>query len=447
MTGAVNKSNGLKLLFIFIPILFFFLSIVSAQGITANPLRAIISSELEEPHNIYPDGGFENTDHDIRTVSPYNDTDHLEPQLERTDESVHSGNRAYKITNDNADTVEFSLRINPDKAEDISFSCWIKSAGSVCKVQPFMVFESTGLVKGPVYGKQYPIGSDWIEVSFTTSTTSGFRYAHAGIKVPPNSALYIDDVSVTVPVWKEPDVGEITVGGVKVPATPVSPVNICFSIHIEDPQNLISHEGFFWRKSIVFEELARLFHQHGGFLNIQPELEWALAAGKYAPDMLSDLADKYNVTFSTHTHGPVCKEADGTPYGSAYCKAHHHHPSDHDTNLDENDIVNYVQIRREKLQSLSKISVSDHNGNFDMVHKDLLSAAGVQTLSVFKSKYTQKSYDALYTNPWRPTDANALEDISLFLTHDPKQPLIYIPGVGSNITKRHERVPLKVRRF
>ncbi|MBD3386787.1 T9SS type A sorting domain-containing protein, partial [candidate division KSB1 bacterium] len=47
----------------------------------------------------------------------------------------------------------------------------------------------------------------------------------------------------------------------------------------------------------------------------------------------------------------------------------------------------------------------------------------------------------------RPTDANALEDISLFLTHDPKQPLIYIPGVGSNITKRHERVPLKVRRF
>ncbi len=448
MKKGVSLNNGSMLFIVFVPTFFVFcLSTLSAQESTVNPLRAIVSSQLEEPYNIYPDGGFENSDHDIRTISPYDNTPPLEPQLERTDESVHSGSRAYKITNNSADSVEFSLRINPDKAEDISFSCWVKSAGSACKVRPFMVFENSGLVRGPLCGEQSVIDSDWSMVSFTTSTTSGFRYAHAGIKVPPNSVLYIDDVSVTVPVWKEPDEGEIVVGGVKVPAQPVAPVNICFSIHIEDPQNLISDERFFWRKSIVFEELAKRFHQHGGFLNIQPELEWALAAEKYAPDMLSDLAENYNATFSTHTHGPVCKKADGTPCGSAYCKAHHHHPSDHITDLDENDIVKYVEIRRQKLQALSRIAVSDHNGNFDMVNKNLLSPAGVQTLSAFKSKYTQKSYDALYINPWRPTNANALDDISLFLTHDPNQPLIYIPGVGSNITKRHERVPLKVRRF
>ncbi len=417
------------------------------EEICVNPKRAVVSEELEEAFEIYEDGGFETGAHDIRTVSPYLDEQPAALLLQRTDESVHSGNWSYKIVNNSDDTTEFSVRINPDKAEDIVFSCWIKSVSTALYLRPFIVFENAGLASGPHYGESHIIDSDWNLVSFTTLTTSGFRYAHAGVEVPPNSVLYIDDVSVTVPVWKEPDDGEIVVGGVKVPAQPVAPVNICFSIHIEDPQNLISDEGFFWRKSIVFAELARLFHQHGGFLNIQPELEWALAAKKYAADMLSELADQYNVTFSTHTHGPVCKGADGTPYGSAYCKAHHHHPSDHNTNLDENDIVNYIQIRRQKLEALSNISVSDHNGNFDMVNKDLLSPAGVQTLSVFKSKYTQKSYDALYTNPWRPSNANALEDISLFLTHDKTQPLIYIPGVGSNITKRHERVPLKVRRF
>ncbi len=418
-----------------------------AQNALPNPLRAVVSTDLEEPYEIYEDGSFEAGKHEIRTVSPYSVTLPPEPQLEWTTESVHSGNRAYKIVNSSSDTVELSLWIDPDKAEEIAFSCWVKSANS-CTLRPFMVFESGRLVAGPVYGDAYALDSGWSQVTFTTSTTSGFRFAHAGIEVPPHSTLFIDDVSVTVPVWKEPDSGVKTVGGVNVPAEPVAPVNICFSIHIEDPQNLISDETFFWRKTIVFKKLAELFHEHGGFLNIQPELEWALALERYAPDLLQNLADTYGVTYSTHTHGPVCKGPDGTPYGSAYCKAHHHHhPSDHNTDITGDDITKYVNIRRQKLASLSGTAVHDHNGNFDLVNKKLLSSVGVQTLSVFKSKYTQKSYDALYTNPWRPSNGNAVEDISAFLSHDPDQPLIYIPGVGSNVTKRHHRVPLKVRRF
>ena len=111
------------------------------------------------------------------------------------------------------------------------------------------------------------------------------------------------------------------------------------------------------------------------------------------------------------------------------------------------DVAEYIQIRREKFEDLSGIPVSDHNGNFDMVHKNRLYTAGVRTLSALKISYTQKSYDYLYTNPWRPSDCDALTDIDSFLTHDPDNDLVYIPGYGSNLTKRHERVELKVRRF
>ncbi|MDZ7725622.1 MAG: hypothetical protein U5R06_23060 [candidate division KSB1 bacterium] len=161
---------------------------------------------------------------------------------------------------------------------------------------------------------------------------------------------------------------------------------------------------------------------------------------------MQNLTDHYNVTYSTHTHGPVCK-VDGTPYGSAYCNANHHSPGDHDTHITQQDIVNYVDIRRSKFSSLSDTEITDHNGNFDMINQNLLFDIGMHTLSAFKNKNTQKSYDYLFTNPWRPSVGNALADISTFTQHDPDGKLIYLPGVGSNLTKRHERVPLKVQRF
>ena len=416
---------------------------IFAQDIIPNPLRAVVSTELEEPWEIYEDGSFESGDHTIRTVSPYLDVPLAEPVVERTQVFAHSGDWAYKIQNSSTDTVEFSVWINPDKAEDITLSCWVRSEVLGDDLRPFIVFESTGLVAGPDYGTICSIDTNWTQVSFTTSTTNGFRFAHAGLEVPPNSTLYIDDLSVTVPVWKEPEPTGTVVGGVNVPAQPVAPVNLCFSIHIEDPQKLITDEAFFWKKTTVFEELARLFHDHNGYLNIQPELEWALASERYAPATYSNLAENYNVTYSTHTHGPVCKGPDGTPYGAEYC---HSHP-EYDRNITAQDIGAYIQIRREKFAELSGIPVADHNGNFDMFNKNILDPAGVQTLSVFKNKYTQKSYDYLYTNPWRPSNGNALTAISTFLLHNPNNELIYIPGMGSNLTKRHARVNLKVQRF
>jgi len=416
---------------------------IFAQGHIPNPIRAVVSTELEEPWEIYEDGGFESGEHEIRTVSHYLDSPPAAPTVERTQESVYSGSWAYKVENTGPDTVEFSIWVNPDKAEDITFSCWVRSAFAACNLRPFIVFETARLVDGPDYGDITTIDNDWTQVSFTTSTTQGFRFAHVGIELPPNSTLYIDEVSVTVPVWKVAETTGTVVGGVDVTAEPNAPVTICFSIHIEDPQNLITDETTFWKKTVVFEELARLFHAHNGYLNIQPELEWALASERYAPATFSDLAQNFNVTYSTHTHGPVCKGPDGTPYGAGFCQAH----PEYDRNITEQDIATYIQIRNEKFTELSGIMVTDHNGNFDMVNKNLLYPVGVQTLSVFKSKYTQKSYDYLLTNPWRPSNGNTLTDISTFLQHDPNNKLIYIPGVGANLTKRHERVQLKVSRF
>ena len=447
MKSERDRNHASNAFTILVPLLILpFTVTIHAQRLVPNPIRAVVSTELEVPWEILEDGGFEAGEREIRTVSPYIDSAPAAPAIEWTEESVHSGARAYKIEN-GPDTVEFSIWVDPDKAEAITFSCWVRTAAASTSLRPFIVFESTRLVAGPEYGDAHTVDTDWTRVSFTTSSTKGFRFAHAGIEVPPNVILYVDDVSVTVPVWKEPDPTGTVIGGVNVPAEPVAPVSICFSIHIEDPQNLITDEAFFWKKTAVFEELAKLFHDHNGFLNIQPELEWALASERYAPTKLAELAEAYGVTYSTHTHGPVCKGPNGTLYGGGYCEAHHHQPSDHDTRITEQDIATYIQTRRIKFEVLSGIQITDHNGNFDMVDKNLLHTIGVRTLSVFKNEETQRTYDALITNPWRPSNGNALDDISVFLQHNPTGKLIYVPGVGANLTKRHERVSLKVSRF
>jgi len=415
-----------------------------ARDLVPNPQRAVVSADLEEPWEIYKDGGFETGDHDIRSVSPlWVPMTGPGPVVQRVQDPVYAGQWAYQTSNNGLVSSEFSVWVNPDKAEDIVFTCFVRSDSEPCTLIPFILFEDGSMGEGPISGEAYTIDTTWTQVSFTVSTTHGFRYAHIGIQVPPQTTLYVDNLSVTVPVWKEPEPTGTVVGGVRVPAVPVAPVNLCFSMHIEDPQNLVSSESFFRQKTAVFHELAGIFHAHGGYLNIQPELEWALASELYAPSILADLAQNYDVTYSTHTHGPVCKGPDGIPYGSAYCQDH----PDYDRNITEADIADYIQIRQEKFEDLSGIPVSDHNGNFDMVHKNKLYPAGVRTLSVYKNKNTQKSYDYLYTNPWRPSDADGLTDLETFLTHDPQNELVYIPGYGSNLTKRHERVELKVRRF
>jgi len=277
--------------------------------------------------------------------------------------------------------------------------------------------DSTKQVGTPVFSNFVTVGNEWTQLSLKNLKMETFAFAQVGIVVFENTSIYIDDISVKTPVWKmaEPVGTAITVGGVQVPETPAAPVMFTFAIHIEDPQILLTDKSFFVRKTAIFEELAKIFNQHGGILTIQPEIEWVKAASTYDPDALKRLATQYNVVYSTHTHGPACKDETGQPYGSAACSEH---PDWSDT-LNEDDVVTYIDERIDLIESLSETTVTDHNGNFDMINKDKLVDIGDKTLSAYKQKSTQQSYDYLVTNPWRPTNTDAETDISSFLIHDP----------------------------
>jgi len=66
-------------------------------------------------------------------------------------------------------------------------------------------------------------------------------------------------------------------------------------------------------------------------------------------------------------------------------------------------------------------------------------------MSGFKIKYSQRTYDRLINNPWRPGQGNALEDTENFLTHDPETNIVYIPGWGQALTRHPDRVSANIR--
>lgn len=429
---------------IFIIIIFFITATLGSSYSDCsvpNPVLAIPSTDLEEPWEILDDGGLENGTALLRLRSEGATL----PQGNISSESARNGAAGYNLITGQYSAL-LAIRAEPDKAEDVVFSVWVRSIKGDAEVRPFISFEDgNGAVVKNDYGDYVKITEEWSVVDFTSSSTSAFLFALAGIEIPSNSEVDIDDFSVKVPVWKEAEVvgGYETVGTVDVPFEPVAPVMLRFSIHIEDPQELVTDEAYFLRKTAVMKELARIFHDHGGFLNIQPELEWAIGAKRYGPDTLKDLAEQYGATYSTHTHGPVCVDSSGHPFGSAYCNDHQELSRD----VTSTDVAEYVAERRETLEEMSGTKVIDHNGNFDLEEKDILYEEGIRIISGFKNHFTQRTYDYFIMNPWRPSNSNALEDIDSFITNDPSRKLVYMPGVGHTVTRHHFRVREKVRRF
>ena len=99
----------------------------------------------------------------------------------------------------------------------------------------------------------------------------------------------------------------------------------------------------------------------------------------------------------------------------------------------------YVRNLRLLLERASGTSVSDHNGNWRYENLSALAdMAGIRTLSAFKKAETQSTFDVLFTNPWRPTHASAVDDPELFCQHDPTTRVIFIPGWGQAITRHPE---------
>ena len=60
-------------------------------------------------------------------------------------------------------------------------------------------------------------------------------------------------------------------------------------------------------------------HQHGGFLTIQPEEDWVVAAEKWSPGLVRELVEEFGVVYSTHTHGPHCRDPEGRLRSLADC--------------------------------------------------------------------------------------------------------------------------------
>ncbi|MEW6718639.1 MAG: hypothetical protein AB1345_14205 [Chloroflexota bacterium] len=405
-----------------------------------NPPRAVVSAELLEFRNVYADNSFEEGLAEV-VILPHVDSQLAMASVTRSPAAARSGAWGYQIEAGPGQGAMFSAKAYIEKGQELHFSVWVRAPFGRLSLTPQVFWvENENDLGVPTRGETVAVGQEWTHIELKLSTTIGARYALLAFEVGPESMLYIDDVEIAVPYWHmaEYPAGQgRVVGGVNVPAEPIAPTHFNIVIHIEDPNLLQTSRAYFEEQTAIFIELARIIYQHGGFLTIQPEQDWPQAAeGGFHPGLLAELAQNFGVVYSNHTHGPNCLDPQGVSHSSADCNSHPDWPRAYDND----DIVAYARAMRELLSAASGTQVTDHNGNFDFTATSRFAEAGIQTLSVFKDRTTQSSYDYLYNNPWRPGQVNALEDIMGFLTHDHVTQIVYIPGWGQALTQHPQRV-------
>jgi len=415
------------------------------SGIVPNPLRAVVSEDLLGWRDWLEDGGFErDTDavvqleHPVRRLAP--------ASVVHTPLAARTGDYGVRIESGPQKGVLFALRCGIEKGERTRCTFWARSQRGTAELT-VEVLGVEGDAAEPVAlhtpGEPFEIGTDWTQVQFTFATTRGVRYALLTVDIGPNRTIDIDDASIEAEQWPLPSVCRLerTVGGIPVPLTPTAPVHFNVLIHIEDPRLITRQEAFFREKTAVFTELARVLNEHGGFLTIQPEEDWPLAALAFAPTTLSDLAREYGVVYSTHTHGPACIDPDGRLRSNQDCSDCRTCPGWTGIEQDSDPYTaEYIGALRELISEVSGTGVSDHNGNFHYANASALADVGVATWSAFKDHNTQSTFDQLFTNPWRPTECDAIESPETFQAHDPTTDVVFIPGWGQAITRHPERL-------
>ena len=410
-----------------------------------NPLRAIVSEELSTWRNWLENGSFEDLNRPLQYLQhPVSSL--TEGGVMWTGEAARTRSRGLRIENGPDEGVFFGIRSKVEKGERIRCTLWARSNRGPASLRVSML----GVVRGEsgpprtLYRPEpFHIDESWTQIRFTFANTQAVEYALLAVDAGPNMAIDIDDAAIEAEQWApaQPNRCSRTVGGITVPLEPVAPVHFNVLIHIEDPALITQQEGYFLEKTAVFSELARVLHEHGGFLTIQPEEDWPMAALKFAPDTLARLATDYGVVYSTHTHGPACIDADGRLRSNQDCNSCRTCPGWRSVETDTDPYTpEYVRNLRELIEQASGTPVSDHNGNFHYGNTVALAEAGVRTWSAFKNHNTQATFDALYTNPWRPTACDAIESPEVFQTHDPSTPVIYVPGWGQAVTRHPERL-------
>jgi len=414
--------------------------------IVPNPLRAVVSEQLLEWHNWLEDGSFEEGSIEYEVLA--HPVEHLASATARwSADGVRTGTRGIRVVSGPGEGMLFAVHSPIEKGEQTRCTFWARSVHGPSDVRVSVLGVDRGHEDQPrtLHELDGPIsiGTDWTQVQFTFGNTHGVDYALLAIDIGPNRTIDIDDVSIEAEQWKTQDAAmlERTVGGIPVPIVPLAPVHFNVLIHIEDPRLITQQPAYFWEKTTVFTELARTLHEHGGFLTIQPEEDWPMASLKYAPATLSDLAAMYGVVYSTHTHGPACVDADGRLRSNQDCNDCRACPgwTTIETDMDPTT-PEYVGNLRELISEVSGTDVSDHNGNWHYDNASALAGVGISTMTAFKDHNTQATFDALFTNPWRPTACDAIEEPETFFVHDPETDVIFVPGWGQAITRHPGRI-------
>lgn len=409
-----------------------------------NPARALVSRDLLTWRDWLADGSFES---DETAMEPFPLLgSEVEATARRTAEAARSGAWGIEVSAAASEAV-FRLRTAIEKGEWTRFSLWARSPdGPTSLLVRVLGVERTGADPIVLYTlpERFAVSYEWERLEFAIDNRRGLAFAALALSLEPNERIFIDDAAIEAEEWRmaDPVAGGRVVGGVNVPAVPTAPVHFALLIHIEDPALLQSQEAYFLECTAVFRELARRVHEHGGFLTIQPEEDWALAADRFAPSALADLARDYGVAYSTHTHGPNCVDPSGRPRSAEDCSRAAKLPDwSHSVAACCDPLVpTYVDNLQTLLARVSGDPVTDHNGNWEYTDPNALAGVGVATWSAFKDNRTQRTFDVLMTNPWRPSAASARDEPEAFLVHDPSTEVIYIPGWGQSLTQNLERV-------
>jgi hypothetical protein len=405
-------------------------------------VRAVIADLLEWKDTL-DDGGFETGSSCVFELGSAS-------ALERSAEAARSGAWGLGMDAD-GQRVTLGVRAPIEKGEETRFTFWARSRyGAVALAVRVLAAETRDSDLFTLYTPSAPFtaGTDWTQSQFVMENRRGLAYVVLAVDVPAGARVDIDDVAIEAVQWKMPDPvdGGRVVGGVNVPAHPAAPVHFTVLIHIEDPSLLQQQEAFFLEQTAIFHELARVLHEHGGFLTIQPEEDWAMGAQRFAPSTLADLAAQYGVVYSTHTHGPNCIDATGRPRSAEDCNRSSSAPG-WDSSVEDccdTTVPVYVENLQTLVSEVSGTKVTDHNGNWEYTNPNELAAVGVETWSAFKSNQTQKTFGVLLTNPWRPSATSARDNPDGFMVHDPSTDVVYIPGWGQAITQNLERLPARL---
>jgi hypothetical protein len=418
-----------------------------------NPHHAVVTEELLDFYDVLNDGGFETgeaavvlNDHPTGTFN--------RAKVERIPAAARTGSYGYAVTAGPDEGITFSIKAYIEKGEDSRYSIWVRSPGGEVTIRPLVYWvmlqlsPDGAMVKGelgqPFRAEPVTVGPEWTQIRFVAENIKNVAYALFSLEVGPNTTLHLDDAQVESRLWRMAEYAgsSRTVGGIPVPPEPVAPVHISFLMHIEDPSAIQTNETYFQIKSAVFREMTRIFYEHGGFLTIQSEQDWPMAAeAEFAPGLLAELANGYNVHYSTHTHGPKCRDDKGVLRSNVDCAQH----PEWDKNLNDDDVIEYVRNLSDLITDASGTPVTDHNGNFEFTQASRYAEIPMLTWSAYKNHNTQRTYDRLINNPWRPGEGNANADIENFLTHHPDTDIVYIPGWGQALTRHHERVTRRLR--